>query len=254
MTRIAEGGSATADRRSAVIPRQYDSGMALADVLEAVEAEIAELADGSFVESDELRTAIVLRERTDALVLLMTASWDRAERWRADGHLTAATALRANGMPRLDASRTVRAARLVAATLLGTIRHLDPELARPRSIAVDGSVWGGYPNFETMVRDTFAERLGPARVTMAAQRIAVAGEIERCTLQGDAHANGALVVPTIAARRAIDRVGFTQEAECDRHDSDGNSWPGGQAPVCRARQFAVEESLQSWSRGQLAVA
>jgi hypothetical protein len=87
--------------------------MALAALLEAVEAEVAELADGSLVESDGLRTMLQVQRRVDAMVLLATSSWDRTERWRADGQLTAAAALRAEGLPSIDASRTVRSARVV---------------------------------------------------------------------------------------------------------------------------------------------
>jgi hypothetical protein len=89
--------------------------MALAALLEAVEAEIGAF-DGvsSSVESDELRAAVALRERAEALMLLMAGAWDHTERWRADGHLSAAAALRADGMPSFDATRTVRSARLIA--------------------------------------------------------------------------------------------------------------------------------------------
>jgi hexokinase len=53
-----------------------------------------------------------------------------------------------------------RAARLVAAALLGTLRFLDPRLDGRRTIAVDGSLWGGYPGFEALVRETLVELAG----------------------------------------------------------------------------------------------
>lgn len=56
-----------------------------------------------------------------------------------------------------------RAARLVAAALLGTLRFIDPALAEGRTIAVDGSLWGGYPGFESLVRETFVELVGRER-------------------------------------------------------------------------------------------
>jgi hexokinase len=65
------------------------------------------------------------------------------------------------GLRVLTSAIARRAARLIAAALLGTLRHIDPELARRRRIAVDGSLWGGYPGFETMVVDTFEELVGP---------------------------------------------------------------------------------------------
>lgn len=54
-----------------------------------------------------------------------------------------------------------RAARLVAAALLGTLRFLDAPLDARRTIAVDGSLWGGYPGFEGLVRETLVELVGP---------------------------------------------------------------------------------------------
>ena len=92
------------------------------------------------------------------------------------------------GMRALTGAVARRSARLVAAALLGTLRHLDPDLARPRSIAVDGSLWVGYPGFETMVRDTFAELVGAAR----------AARIET-TFVKDSTSAGAAVIAAVAA-------------------------------------------------------
>jgi hexokinase len=100
----------------------------------------------------------------------------------------AATREEREGLRALTGAVARRAARLVAAALLGTIRHLDPDLARPRTIAVDGSLWGGYPNFETMVRDTFAELMGPA----GAARL-------ETTFVKDSTSAGAAVIAAVAA-------------------------------------------------------
>lgn len=88
--------------------------MELAELTEAVQAELDLVDRDAFVDTADLRAVRVLRERAEALELAATAAWDRAERWRADGHLTAAAALRAEGVPSLDAGRIVRAGRLVA--------------------------------------------------------------------------------------------------------------------------------------------
>jgi hypothetical protein len=56
---------------------------------------------------------LAAQRRLDALVLMSTAVWDRQQQWRTEGHLTAAAGLRADGVPSVDAGRTVRAARLV---------------------------------------------------------------------------------------------------------------------------------------------
>jgi hypothetical protein len=86
----------------------------LTGIIGAVQTLLGLVDRDALVDTVELRQVQVLRERAEALELATTAAWDRAERWRADGHLTAAAALRAHGMPAADASRRVRAARLVA--------------------------------------------------------------------------------------------------------------------------------------------
>lgn len=88
----------------------------------------------------------------------------------------------------LAAAIVRRAARLVATTLLGTLRFLDPALADRRTIAVDGSLWGGYPGFESLVRGTFAELIGPER----AERIEIA-------FLKDSTSTGAAVIAAVAA-------------------------------------------------------
>ena len=56
--------------------------------LEWVGAQLALVGDTPAVESEVLCAVLSLRERVDALATLVTAAWDRAERWRADGGLT----------------------------------------------------------------------------------------------------------------------------------------------------------------------
>ena len=70
----------------------------------------------------------------------------------------------------LGAAIARRAARLIGAALVGTLRFLDAALADRRTIAVDGSLWGGYPGFEALVRETIVELLGAER----ARRIEIA--------------------------------------------------------------------------------
>jgi hexokinase len=56
-----------------------------------------------------------------------------------------------------------RSARLVAACLTGTVRRIDPDLAAPHTVAVDGSLYGGYPGYDRLVGEAFVELLGPDR-------------------------------------------------------------------------------------------
>jgi len=82
-----------------------------------------------------------------------------------------------------------RSARLVAAALLGTLRQIDPPLADPHTIAVDGAVWGGYPGYDRLVRDAFAVLAGPE----PAERF-------RPDFVKDSTAAGAAVIAAVAAR------------------------------------------------------
>jgi len=68
------------------------------------------------------------------------------------------------GLSALGAAVARRAARLVAAAFTGTLRFLDGGLAERRTIAVDGSLWGGYPGFEGLVREALGELIGRERV------------------------------------------------------------------------------------------
>jgi hexokinase len=88
----------------------------------------------------------------------------------------------------LGAAIAGRAARLVAAALVGTLRFLDAELADRRTIAVDGSLWGGYPGFETLVRETMVELVGGER----------AARIETAYVK-DSTSAGAAVIAAVAA-------------------------------------------------------
>ena len=67
----------------------------------------------------------------------------------------------------LTVASLYRAARLVGTALVGTLRFLGGELADRRTIAVDGSLWGGYPGFELLVRETIVELLGGAAMRCA---------------------------------------------------------------------------------------
>jgi len=106
--------------------------------------------------------------------------------------------LRALGVPSTEEERHAvralgaaiarRAARLVGTALVGTLRFLDAELADRRTIAVDGSLWGGYPGFEALVRETIVELLGGER----ASRIEIA-------YVKDSTSAGAAVIAAVAA-------------------------------------------------------
>ena len=96
------------------------------------------------------------------------------------------------GVRALGAAIARRSARLVAAALLGTLRFLDPRLDDRRTIAVDGSLWGGYPGFEGLVRDALAELVGPDR----------AGRVEIAFVKDSTSAGAAVIAAVAAAQRS----------------------------------------------------
>ncbi|HSB41098.1 MAG TPA: hypothetical protein VLK28_04675, partial [Methylomirabilota bacterium] len=93
----------------------------------------------------------------------------------------------------LGAAIALRAARLVAAALLGTLRFLDPRLDGRRTIAVDGSLWGGYPGFEALVRETLVELAGAGR----------AGRIETVFVKDSTSAGAAVIAAVAAGQRSV---------------------------------------------------
>jgi len=104
----------------------------------------------------------------------------------------ASTVEERQGVRALGAAIARRAARLVGTTLVGTLRFLDAELADRRTIAVDGSLWGGYPGFETLVRETIADLVGGAR----------AARIETVYVKDSTSAGAAVIAAVAAAQRS----------------------------------------------------
>jgi hexokinase len=84
-----------------------------------------------------------------------------------------------------------RSAALVAAALLGTLRRIDPGLVTDHVVAVDGSLYGGYPGYDDLVRAGLTALAGSA----ASRRI-------RLVYVKDSTAAGAAVVAAVAARAA----------------------------------------------------
>jgi hexokinase len=99
-----------------------------------------------------------------------------------------------HGVRELSGAIGRRAARLVATALLGTLRFLDPELTDRRTIAVDGSLWGGYPGFESLVRETLVELIGRERAAL----------IEIAFVK-DSTSTGAAIIAAVAAQQRSER-------------------------------------------------
>jgi hexokinase len=96
------------------------------------------------------------------------------------------------GLCALGAAIARRAARLVAAAFVGTLRVVDPGLDDRRTIAVDGSLWDGYPGFEGLVRAALAELLGRER----------ADHVEIAYVKDSTSAGAAVIAAVAAAQRS----------------------------------------------------
>ena len=97
-----------------------------------------------------------------------------------------------HGVGALGAAIARRAGRLVAAALVGTLRFVDPRLDDRRTIAVDGSLWGGYPGIEGLVRTALAEMLGRER----------ADRVEIAFVKDSTSAGAAVIAAVAAAQRS----------------------------------------------------
>jgi len=64
-----------------------------------------------------------------------------------------------------------RSARLVAATYLGVLRRLDPHLAAPHTIAIDGSLYEKMPGYAAGIRDALDEVLQDRADTVTLKHI-----------------------------------------------------------------------------------
>ena len=92
----------------------------------------------------------------------------------------------------LGAAIARRAARLVGTALVGTLRFLDAELADRRTIAVDGSLWGGYPGFEALVGESIVDLVGGER----------AARIETAYVKDSTSAGAAVIAAVAATQRS----------------------------------------------------
>ena len=96
------------------------------------------------------------------------------------------------GVRALGAAIARRAARLVGTAIVGTVRFLHAALDERRTIAVDGSLWGGYPGFEALVRETIVELVGEER----------AARIDTAYVKDSTSAGAAVIAAVAATQRS----------------------------------------------------
>jgi hexokinase len=127
-------------------------------------------------------------EEVSRIAADQTRGLDAVEAWLRGLGVGRSTLEERRGVRVLATAIAGRAARLVAAALLGTLRFLDARLDERRTIAVDGSLWGGYPGFERLVHETLVELVGEER---AARIVTV--------FVKDSTSAGAAVIAAVAA-------------------------------------------------------
>jgi hexokinase/galactokinase len=97
---------------------------------------------------------------------------------------------------------STRAARLSAAAIATVVTKMDPELSRPHTIAIDGSLFEKYPDFEKRMRDALVEIFGPAK----------AGNI-KMVLAKDGSGKGAAIIAAVVASTSSQPTPLAQQAE-----------------------------------------
>jgi hexokinase len=83
-----------------------------------------------------------------------------------------------------------RSARMVAVGILGALRAVDPEDQRPHEVAIDGSLYGGFPGYDRMLEAALEELGGEG----------TAGRVGR-TFVKDSTSAGAAVIAAVARTR-----------------------------------------------------
>lgn len=84
---------------------------------------------------------------------------------------------------------TTRAARISAAAIGAVVTAIDPKIARPHTVAVDGSVYEKHPGFSGNIRKTLRELFGAKASRM------------RCVLSKDGSGKGAAIIAAVAASK-----------------------------------------------------
>jgi len=110
--------------------------------------------------SPEQMSAMISDDTKD---LITTASWLREATGIQDPLLTELGALKT-----IASLLAARSARLAAATYIGILQHLDPQLTNLHTIAIDGSLYekmAGYaPNLRTTLDEVLKDRAGQVTI------------------------------------------------------------------------------------------
>jgi len=89
-----------------------------------------------------------------------------------------------------------RSARLVAVGILGALRCIDPAGERPHCVAVDGSLYGGYPRYDELLRSALDEVGGASTST----------RVTRVFVKNSTSAGAAVIAAAAADRQSAGHV------------------------------------------------
>ncbi len=81
-------------------------------------------------------------------------------------HITGSTALDRQILKDIATLVSTRSARLVAATYIGILHHIDPTLSQNHNIAIDGSLYEKTPGYADTIRATLAEGIATDKVSI----------------------------------------------------------------------------------------
>lgn len=90
-----------------------------------------------------------------------TENLEQIENWLVnDLHITNSSLEDRKVLKTIATLICTRSARLVAATYLGIIKHIDPKLQKSHNIGIDGSLYEKMPGYASILQGTLAEALG----------------------------------------------------------------------------------------------
>lgn len=96
--------------------------------------------------------SLMLEDNTEELVLIAN--------WLEDSlHIANSSTLDRKALKSIAALICTRSARLVAATYLGIIKHIDPQLERSHNVAIDGSLYEKMPGYAQDIQLTLNQAL-----------------------------------------------------------------------------------------------
>lgn len=138
------------------------SGRYLGELLRLIAADLFPTAMAATKPGQTLATPYALSgEDITRLLSDPTSNLENISRWLKERIDQPVSSLKQRAALKQIAGLLIaRSARLIAATYLGILRHIDPECSSPHAIAIDGSLYEKVPGYAQTIRATLVEALG----------------------------------------------------------------------------------------------